>query len=147
MHRITRLTALALVAVGVLAGPAATALAASSPSVTATNPTHVGQTSAQFNGTVNPNGATTSYSFQYGLTSAYGLATPVKSAGHGTKSVRRMPVRLGPDSRDRLSLPHRRPQRPRAVRSGATTRSRPSAPRPQARAPDRRPTSASIAPR
>lgn len=88
MHRFTRLTALALVAAAVLAGPTATALAASSPSVSATSPTHVGQTSAQFNGSVNPNGATTTYSFQYGLTSAYGLATPGKSAGHGTKSVK-----------------------------------------------------------
>jgi len=92
MHRITRLTALALVAAGVLVGPTATALAASSPSVTATRPTHVGQTTAQFNGTVNPNGATTSYVFQYGLTNGYGVNTPVKGAGHGTKFVK---VRAG----------------------------------------------------
>src|SRR5438270_11297852 len=85
MHRITRLTALTVVAAGVLAGPTATALAASSPSVTAANPTHVGQTSVQFNGTVNPNGAATTYTFQYGLTTAYGLNTPGKNAGHGTK--------------------------------------------------------------
>jgi hypothetical protein len=88
MHHITRLTTLALVAAGVLAAPTATALAASSPSVTATSPTHIGQTSAQFNGTVNPNGAATSYVFQYGLTNGYGLNTAVKNAGHGTKVVK-----------------------------------------------------------
>ena len=44
MKRITRLTALALVAAGVLAGSAAMASASSSPSVTATNPSHVSQT-------------------------------------------------------------------------------------------------------
>jgi hypothetical protein len=86
MHHFTRLSALALAAAGVLAGPTATALASSSPSVTASNPTHIGQTSVQFNGTVNPNGATTTYTFQYGLTNAYGLSTPGKSAGHGTKA-------------------------------------------------------------
>jgi hypothetical protein len=80
-----RMTALALVAAGVLVGPVAEASASSSPSVTATNPSHVAQTSAQFNGTVNPSGANTTYFFQYGLTTAYGLNTAVKGAGHGTK--------------------------------------------------------------
>lgn len=87
MRPITRLTALALVAAGALAGPAAAASASGSPSVTATSPTHVGQTTARFNGTVDPNGATTSYVFQYGLTSAYGLATRARSVGHGTRPV------------------------------------------------------------
>ncbi len=87
MQSITRLTVLALVAVGALAVPVTSALASASPSVTATNPTRVTQTTAQFNGTVNPNGATTAYFFQYGLTSAYGLTTKVSNAGHGTKAV------------------------------------------------------------
>jgi hypothetical protein len=82
------MTALALAAAGVLAGPVAEASASSSPSITATSPSHVGQTSATFNGTVNPNGANTAYFFQYGLTTAYGLNTAVKGAGHGTKVVK-----------------------------------------------------------
>jgi hypothetical protein len=88
VHRIIRLTALSLAAAGVLTGPVAQASAASSPSVTAANPTRVAQTSAQFNGTVNPNGAATTYTFQYGLTSAYGLSTSLKNAGRGTKFVK-----------------------------------------------------------
>ena len=87
MHPITRLTAVALIAAGALAGSVAAASAASSPSVTTTAPTHVGQTSVQFNGTVNPNGSSTSYFFQYGLTSSYGSSTAIRNAGHGTKVV------------------------------------------------------------
>jgi hypothetical protein len=88
LQRIIRMAALALVAAGVLVGPVAVASASSSPSVTATNPSHVAQTSAQFNGTVDPNGATTTYFFQYGLTTAYGLNTAIKNAGRGTKFVK-----------------------------------------------------------
>ena len=88
MQRMIRMTALALVAAGVLVGPVAEASASSSPSVTATNPSHVTQTSAQFNGTVNPNGASTTYFFQYGLSTAYGFNTAVQKAGHGTKVIK-----------------------------------------------------------
>ena len=37
---------------------------------------------------MDPSGAATSYFFQYGLTSAYGLSTRVTKAGHGTKFVK-----------------------------------------------------------
>ncbi len=38
-------------------------------------------------GTVNPNGAATGYSFDYGTSSALGAVTPGKRAGHGNKPV------------------------------------------------------------
>jgi hypothetical protein len=40
------------------------------------------------NGTVNPKGAETTYFFQYGTTSLYGLTTPATSAGAGNKGVK-----------------------------------------------------------
>lgn len=43
--------------------------------------------SATFNGTVNPNGHSTTYYFQYGTTTAYGLQTVPASAGSGTSVV------------------------------------------------------------
>ena len=39
---------------------------------------------ASLNGTVNPNGASTTYWFQYGTTSSYGLQTGTDGAGSGT---------------------------------------------------------------
>ena len=45
-------------------------------------------TSAQLNGSVNPNGSATTYYFEYGLTTAYGAATPVQNAGSGSRSWR-----------------------------------------------------------
>jgi hypothetical protein len=66
---------------------AAIAVAASSPSVTTGTPTHVTDTSAALRGAVNPNGSATTYYFQWGLTTAYGVNSVEHSAGHGTKSV------------------------------------------------------------
>jgi hypothetical protein len=43
--------------------------------------------SANLNGTVNPNGLSTTYVFQWGRTASYGSATAVTSAGSGTSSV------------------------------------------------------------
>ncbi len=45
---------------------------------------NVSTTTAQINGSVNPNGFATSYHFDYGLTSSYGSSTTVTSAGSGT---------------------------------------------------------------
>ncbi len=70
-----------------LALSATVALAASSPTVTTGAVTSRHQTSAVLNGTVNPNGAATSYSFQWGLTTAYGAASATGSAGSGTAPV------------------------------------------------------------
>jgi hypothetical protein len=43
--------------------------------------------SATLNGAVNPNGAATTYFFQYGKTTSYGARTPDASAGAGGKAV------------------------------------------------------------
>ncbi|MGI8864132.1 MAG: hypothetical protein ACR2JH_06985 [Solirubrobacteraceae bacterium] len=66
---------------------AAVADAASSPSVATGGASSIAASAAVLNGTVNPNGAATSYRFELGLTSAYGLTSAVKSAGAGTKVV------------------------------------------------------------
>ncbi|MFI5251969.1 MAG: FG-GAP-like repeat-containing protein [Bacteroidota bacterium] len=49
--------------------------------------TNITQTSAQLNGTVNPNGLSTTYYFTYGTTTNYGTNTSVWSAGSGSASV------------------------------------------------------------
>jgi len=77
------------VAAGLLIGLLATAaaLAAASPSVVTGGTSHVQDTSAVLNGTVNPNGSSTTYYFQWGLTSGYGDNGTPHSAGAGTKAV------------------------------------------------------------
>src|SRR6188508_1938706 len=52
--------------------PASTALAAP-PAATTGGATGVGRTAATLNGTVDPGGKVTSWHFEYGTTSAYGL--------------------------------------------------------------------------
>jgi phosphodiesterase/alkaline phosphatase D-like protein len=64
---------------------AAVAAAASSPTVATGSATNLRNTSAVVQAGVNPNGTSTAYMFQYGLTNAYGLATTTHSAGAGTK--------------------------------------------------------------
>jgi hypothetical protein len=66
---------------------AGVAVAAASPSASTGSATSVKTTSAVLNGTINPNGAATTYRFEYGLTTGYGSSTSIKSAGSGTKSV------------------------------------------------------------
>jgi hypothetical protein len=63
------------------------AVAASSPSVTTGAAGGIRDTSARLSGTVNPNGASTSYFFQWGPTTSYGFASTPKTAGSGTKAV------------------------------------------------------------
>jgi phosphodiesterase/alkaline phosphatase D-like protein len=65
----------------------AVALAASSPTVQTGAATNVTTGSAVLTGTVNPNGAATGYSFDYGTSSALGAVTTSKRAGHGEKAV------------------------------------------------------------
>jgi hypothetical protein len=65
----------------------AIAVAASSPTVATGTHTHVTDSSAVLHGTINPNGSATTYYFQWGLTTAYGLQSDARSAGHGTKAV------------------------------------------------------------
>ncbi len=72
--------------VSVILAVAAVAVAASSPAVTTGSHSHVTDTSAVLHGTVNPNGSATTYYFQWGLTTAYGLQSTAHSAGQGTKA-------------------------------------------------------------
>jgi phosphodiesterase/alkaline phosphatase D-like protein len=65
----------------------AVALAASSPTVQTGAAANVTTGSAVLTGTVNPNGVPTSYSFNYGTSSALGATTTSKHAGHGSKVV------------------------------------------------------------
>lgn len=73
-----------VIAAGTVPGVAA---AASSPSVVTGKVSSVKQGSTVLHGTVNPNGRSTTYYFQWGLTNAYGALSPIHSAGHGTKNV------------------------------------------------------------
>jgi hypothetical protein len=70
-----------------LAGVAAVAIAASSPATTTGTHSRVTDTSAVLHGTINPNGSATTYYFEWGLTTAYGVVSVEHSAGHGTKPV------------------------------------------------------------
>jgi phosphodiesterase/alkaline phosphatase D-like protein len=78
---------LLLAAVAVTAFAAGAALAASSPTVTTGAASNRTDTSAVVAATINPNGSSTSYNFEYGLTASYGLSSATHSAGKGTKSV------------------------------------------------------------
>ncbi len=74
----------ALAVAGALAGGAT---AAASPSVSTGAATHIKQMSAVLNGTVNPNSASTSYYFQWGLTTTFGVNSRLTKAGSGTKPM------------------------------------------------------------
>jgi hypothetical protein len=69
------------------AAVAAVAAAAASPTVTTGGTSSVTQTSAILHGSVNPNGSSTTYYFQWGLTNAYGDSGRPRSAGSGVRSV------------------------------------------------------------
>lgn len=66
---------------------AVNAQAASSPTVATGVTSSITSTTAVLHGTVNPNGASTGYVFEWGLTTAYGITSAAKSAGHGIKPV------------------------------------------------------------
>ncbi len=59
---------------------------ASSPTISGGSTSSITTSSAVLHATINPNGATTTYQFQWGLTAAYGLSSPAKLA-KGTKNV------------------------------------------------------------
>ena len=67
--------------------PSAAAAAPGSPTATTGSATNITQSSATVNGTVNPNGADTSYYFQYGTTTSYRTTTTQTAAGSGTGNV------------------------------------------------------------
>ena len=57
------------------------------PTASTGGATNIGISTATITGTVNPNGSATSYRFDYGTTSGYGLSTAVGDAGSGTAGV------------------------------------------------------------
>jgi hypothetical protein len=57
------------------------------PTVTTGSATGITATGATLNGTVNPNGTSTTAYFQYGTTVSYGNSTPFQSVGNGTSSL------------------------------------------------------------
>ncbi|NVO18476.1 MAG: T9SS type A sorting domain-containing protein [Bacteroidetes bacterium] len=57
------------------------------PAIVTVAATAVTGTSATLNGTVNPNGLSTNYHFEWGTTVSYGNNTPTVSAGSGTSTV------------------------------------------------------------
>src|ERR1700729_2616194 len=94
MRRMRVAVALVLLGCGSLAlaitsasHPAPASAAAAPPSATTGSPSSVGQSSATVNGTVNPNGQSTTYYFKYGTTTSYGLQTSPSGAGSGTGMV------------------------------------------------------------
>jgi hypothetical protein len=94
MRRMRVAAAVVLLSCGLLAlaitsasSPAPASAAASPPSATSGSPSSVGESSATVNGTVNPNGQSTTYYFRYGTTTSYGLQTTPAGAGSGTGMV------------------------------------------------------------
>ncbi len=81
-RKLKLLGALAIVS----AALAGVAWGASSPTVATGSTSSIHTSSAVLHGTVNPDGAATTYQFEWGLTPAYGLASATKSAS-GTKNV------------------------------------------------------------
>ncbi len=57
------------------------------PGVTTAAASSLSGTSARLNGSVNPNGQSTSYYFEYGTSTTYGLKTSSRNAGSGTRST------------------------------------------------------------
>ncbi|MCW3014959.1 MAG: hypothetical protein JWO02_2051 [Solirubrobacterales bacterium] len=72
----------------VLAGATAPAASlAATPGVSTGGASRITQASARVAGKVNPQGQSTTYSFQYGTSTKYGASTPAAPAGSGTKAV------------------------------------------------------------
>src|SRR6266540_2032929 len=65
----------------------AVAVAAGPPDATTGSATNVGQTTATIAGTVDPQGSATTYHFEYGTSTSYGLQTGEQDAGSGTGGV------------------------------------------------------------
>ena len=57
------------------------------PTAVTSSATNITETGALLNGSVNPNGSSTTYHFDIGLTGAYGVSAPVSNAGSGSVAV------------------------------------------------------------
>jgi hypothetical protein len=77
----------AALVLALLVVPAAAAVAAGPPSATTGAASSVTQSSATVGGTVDPQGMATTYRFEYGTSSSYGLQTADVDAGSGTGAV------------------------------------------------------------
>jgi phosphodiesterase/alkaline phosphatase D-like protein len=86
MNRNAKLATLALLAVAAVL-PTPLARAASSPAVISGAVTAKTSSTAILHGTVNPDGAATEYSFEWGVTDGYGTGSPSSPAGHGEKDL------------------------------------------------------------
>jgi hypothetical protein len=83
-----RILALLLAVAALLAGAVSAAAQNPAPPTVVTGPaTGVGQDAATVTGSVDPNGAATTWHVEYGTTTAYGLTTPERSAGADTTPV------------------------------------------------------------
>jgi C1A family cysteine protease len=84
---------------GTTRGDGRTFTTLSQPTVTTGSALFTGSDSVTLNGTVNPNGAETTYYFEYGTTDSYGSTTTAASAGSGesTESVSADLTGLSPD--------------------------------------------------
>ena len=71
--------------------------------------------SATLTGTVNPGGVSTTYHFEYGTSSGYGLSTPDTDAGSGTGALSVSAGITRADGRHDLPLPDRRVQHGRPL--------------------------------
>ena len=71
------------------------AAAASAPTASTGPVTAIGPTTATVSGSVNPNGAATTWYVEYGTTTSYGSKTSATSAGSGTSSVSVSPMLTG----------------------------------------------------
>lgn len=82
-----RPTRAAALAVALLLGlPGVAAAQSKKPDLTTGRASAVGETTVTLNGSVTPNGAQTTYRFQYGLDRLYGGTTAVTAAGNGEKA-------------------------------------------------------------
>jgi phosphodiesterase/alkaline phosphatase D-like protein len=86
-RKLEMLVPAALLSAVLLVGATAIAMAASSPAVTTGTHSGVTDTSGVLHGSINPNDSATTYYFEWGLTTAYGVTSAPHSAGHGTKPV------------------------------------------------------------
>ena len=79
----------ALAGLAVLSAPVVAFAATKPPTVSTSpaDPSSVTDTYALLSGVVNPNGANTSYWFEWGTTTAYAQSTPATNAGAGTADV------------------------------------------------------------
>jgi len=62
--------------------------AATRPTVATGTTTRLTPTTVRLGATVDPNGAKTTYLFQYGTTNLYGTSTPITVAGNGTHKIK-----------------------------------------------------------